>query len=87
VPTSSPTPEPRDYEPPTPDLYELTWVSGHVEKIVAHDVSFANKRVVFLADVNGRMRIQLSALEDDLRTIRSITEDEVLPLSDGGELA
>jgi hypothetical protein len=33
------------------------------------------------------MRIQLSALEDDLRTIRSITEDEVLPLSDGGELA
>lgn len=83
---STATPEPAAYEPPEPDLYELTWMSGHVEKVVAHDVSFANSRVVFLADVNGRMRIQLSALEDDLRTIRSITEDESLPLS-GGEPA
>jgi len=87
VPTSSPIPEPAPYESPDPDLYELTWMSGHVERIVAHDVNFANSRVVFLADVNGRMRIQLSALEDDLRTIRSITEDEVLLLPGGGEPA
>ncbi|MFE2563139.1 hypothetical protein [Streptomyces mirabilis] len=87
MPTSSPTPEPCGYEPPEPDLYELTWMSGHVEKIVAHDVSFANHRVVFLTDANGRMRISLSALEDDLRTIRCITQDEILLLPGGGELA
>ena len=87
MPSSSTTPEPCGYEPLEPDLYELTWMSGHVEKIVAHEVSFANHRVVFLTDVSGRMRIQLSALEDDLRTIRSITEDEVLLLPGGGEPA
>ena len=85
MPQVSPTPEPADYEPLEPDLYELTWMSGHVERVVAHDVSFANSRVVFLADANGRMRIQLSTLENDLRTIRCITNDEVLILPGGGE--
>jgi hypothetical protein len=85
VPQVSPTPDPLGYEVPEPDLYELTWMSGHVEKVVAHDVHFANGRVLFLADAKGRMRVQLSALEDDLRTIRSITEGESLPL--GGEPA
>ena len=87
MPSSSTTPEPAAYESPEPSLYELTWMSGHMERIAAHDVSFANSRVVFLADVNGRMRIQLSTLEEDLRTIRSITEDEVLLLPGGGEPA
>lgn len=84
---SSLTPEPCDYESPTPDVYELTWMSGHVERIVAHDVSYANGRVLFLADANGRMRIQLSSLEEDLRTIRNVTEDEVLLLPERGEPA
>lgn len=87
MPSSSPTPEPAGYEPLEPDLYELTWMSGHMERIAANDISFSNNRVIFLADVNGRMRVQLSALEEDLRTIRSITEDEVLLLGDGGEPA
>lgn len=83
---SSPIPEPCGYEPLEPDLYELTWMSGHVERVTANDISFSNSRVLFLADVNGRMRLQLSALVEDLRTIRSITEDEVL-LPGGGEPA
>jgi hypothetical protein len=86
VPSSSPTSDPLGYEPPAPDVYELTWMSGHVEQVVAHDVHFANGRILFLADANGRMRVQLSALEEDLRTIRSITEGEALPLN-GGEPA
>lgn len=84
--TSSPIPEPA-FEPLEPDLYELTWMSGHVERIPAHDVSFSKNRVIFLVDANGRMRVQLSALEEDLRTIRSITEDEVLLLPESGESA
>lgn len=84
---STHTPEPCGYEPPTPDLYELTWMSGHVERIVANDVSYANGRVLFMTDANGRMRIQLSALEEDLRTIRNVTDDEVLLLPEGGEPA
>ncbi|TGB11598.1 hypothetical protein [Streptomyces sp. MZ04] len=87
MPSSSPTPEPAGHEPLEPDLYELTWMSGHIERIAAHDISFSNSRVIFLADANGRMRVQLSTLEEDLRTIRSITEDEVLVLGDGGEPA
>ncbi|WP_225320646.1 hypothetical protein [Streptomyces luteolifulvus] len=78
------TPEPLPYESPTPDVYELIWMSGHVERIVAHDVSYANGRVLFLADADGRMRIQLSTLEEDLRTIRNVTDDEVLLLPEGG---
>ncbi|MCZ4509921.1 hypothetical protein O3Q52_17300 [Streptomyces sp. ActVer] len=87
MPSSSITPGPADYEPLEPALYELTWMSGHVERIAAHDVSYANGRVVFLADADGRMRIQLSTLEEDLRTIRNVTEDEVLLLPEGGEPA
>lgn len=87
MPESSPTPEPCGYESPNPDLYELTWMSGHVERIIAHDVSYANGRVLFLTDANGRMRIQLSALEEDLRTIRNVTEDEILLLPESGEPA
>lgn len=80
------TPEPAGYEPLEPDLYELTWMSGHVETIAATDISFFNDRVNFLADNNGRMRVVLSTREDALHTIRSVAEGESLPLS-GGEPA
>ncbi|MFF1709248.1 hypothetical protein [Streptomyces sp. NPDC058268] len=82
-----PPPEACGYELLGPDLYEVTWMSGHIERIAAHDISFSKNRVIFLADANGRMRVQLSTLEEDVRTIRSVTEDEVLLLGDGGEPA
>lgn len=71
---------------PQVDVYELTWMSGHVEQIAAVDISFFNERVTFLSDAGGRTRVVLSAREEDLRTIRSITEGESLPLG-GGEPA
>lgn len=86
MPSSSTTPDPLGYEPLVPDLYELTWMSGHVETVAATDISFFNDRVNFLADNNGRMRVVLSTREDALHTIRSVTEGESLPLN-GGEPA
>lgn len=81
-----------------PQRYEITWQSGHVETVIAHQVSWPNNafnffgggsstrpsRIQFHAEIDGRWTLQLSALEDDLRTVRNITNGEhVLP---GGAL-
>jgi hypothetical protein len=79
-----------------PQVYEITWESGHVETVIAHQVSWPNnlahmmgrssapQRIQFHAEVDGQWTLQLSAVEDDLRTIRNITNGEsVLP---GGAL-
>lgn len=71
-----------------PDVYEITWQSGHVETVIAHQVSWPTNaanlfhnanvptRIQFHAEVEGRWTLQLSALEDDLRTVRCITAGE-----------
>lgn len=73
-----------------PQRYEVTWLSGHVETVIAHQVSWPNNsadlflgaarpvRIQFHAEVDGRWTLQLSALEDDLRTVRNITNDELI---------
>lgn len=85
----------------TPQVYEVTWMSGHVERVIAHQVHFSalrerigaigagefasesvGKRVKFHAEVNGKWTLQLSAFEEDIRTIRNITAGEQTP---GGE--
>lgn len=73
-----------------PQRYEVSWLSGHVETVIAHQVSWPNNfanlflgaarpaRIQFHAEVDGRWTLQLSALEDDLRTVRNITNDELI---------
>lgn len=90
------------YENEAPQVYEITWRSGHVEQVIAHRVTheslrsrvaaigrreFATtaegQRIKFHAEVGGRWTLQLSALEEDIRTIRNITCGEGF-LEDGG---
>lgn len=89
--------EPSHYASIPPQRYEVTWLSGHVETVIAHQVSWPNNavrlftgspapsRVHFHAEVDGLWTLQLSALEDDLRTIRNVTAGESL-LPGGGAL-
>ncbi|MFE7120132.1 hypothetical protein ACFU99_32385 [Streptomyces sp. NPDC057654] len=83
-----PLPMPGDFEPPALELYEVTWVSGHVERLSAHDVYCADQRFVFLTDTGGdRMRLDLAAMAHDVRTVRRVTDGESLLLdeSEGGD--
>jgi hypothetical protein len=80
-----------------PQRYEITWLSGHVETVIAHQVSWPNssvrlfsrgdapQRIQFHAEVDGRWTLQLSALEDDLRTVRNVTDGELI-VPEGGAL-
>jgi hypothetical protein len=75
--------------------FEITWTSGHVERIAAHQVSWPGnafslsslafgqagpepkRRVQFHADLDGKWTLQLSALEDDIRTIRNVATEDI----------
>lgn len=74
--------------------YEITWMSGRIERIEAHQVSWPDNasalfgsgpkrdpRIQFHADINGRWTLQLSAVEADIRTIRNLATESgpVLP--------
>lgn len=71
-----------------PDIFEITWQNGHVERVRAHQVSYPNaargffgatqvpQRVDFHAEIDGRWTLMLSALQDDLRTVRNVTNGE-----------
>lgn len=70
-------------ERPEPTTYQLIWENGHVENVTAHQVSYpgnlrpgGRQRIEFHADVEGQWVLQLSALMDDIRTIRNVTADE-----------
>lgn len=79
-----------DRDPPT--VYEVTWMSGHVERIPAHQVTWpgnwtswwgatdppSRRRIEFHADIDGRWTLQLSALVDDIRTIRNLATEAVV---------
>lgn len=86
------------YEDVPPQVYEITWQSGHVEQVIAHQVSHdalrqrigllggghvaaesEGSRIKFHAEVDGRWTLQLSALKEDIRTIRNITGGEQAP--------
>lgn len=86
------------YEDVAPQVYEITWQTGHVETVIAHEVSHdalkarvsvlgdgvfgadsEGSRIKFHAEVDGRWTLQLSALEEDIRTIRNITGGERAP--------
>lgn len=82
-----------------PDVYEITWNSGHIERVLAHQVSWPNsgqvltralfgvggedtdkpRRILFHAEIDGRWLLTLSALEEDMRCVRLVTESEPIP--------
>jgi hypothetical protein len=80
-----------------PDIYEITWMSGHIERIAAHQVSYPEAglavarslfnvaaeggapRVQMHAEIDGQWRLVLAAREEDIRTMRMVTDAEPLP--------
>jgi hypothetical protein len=88
------------FERGEPSEYEVVWKSGHVDRFVAHQVSWPHSgsilegefsrdgRVHFHAEVEGNWTLILSAQEDDIATIRNVTEtqDSSWIESGGGEV-
>jgi hypothetical protein len=90
-----------DYERGEPDVYEITWMSGHIERVLAHQVTFPHTglagfagmgglstalqadqdapRQRMHAEINGRWCLTLQAREEDIRTIRLVTNAEQIP--------
>ncbi|MBB3099349.1 hypothetical protein FHR83_007055 [Actinoplanes campanulatus] len=86
------------------DVYEITWMSGHIETIQAHQLSWPRRgefmmrdlfgqaggdkgpdRIQMHAEIDGRWKLTLSAREEDIRTIRLVTEPEQVPgATEGG---
>lgn len=83
-----------DYDYGPLQTYEITWKSGHVERVQCHqithhsrDTGFAggllgvqvthdDRRIQMHGEFDGHWRLVLSALEDDIRTIRLVTGGE-----------
>ncbi len=72
--------------------YEIVWRSGHVERIPAHQVTYPGlggevlhgrvrqyRMIEFHGEIDGRWRLTLRADEDDIQTVRLITQDEAIP--------
>jgi hypothetical protein len=70
-----------------PDEYEVVWKTGHVDRFVAHQVSWPHSgnliggisrdgRVQFHAEIEGDWKLILSAQEDDIATIRNVTQTQ-----------
>jgi hypothetical protein len=84
--TETPTFPRHDYGPL--QSFEITWTSGHVETIQAHQVSWPGSlpaffgqaektpRIQFHGEIDGRWTLVLSALEADLTRIRNVTQTE-----------
>lgn len=81
-----------------PDHYEITWMSGHIETVPAHQITYPHQglamvgfrsfdttpdhgepRVQIHAELNGRWVLVLSALEEDIRSMRLVTGGEQIP--------
>lgn len=76
-----------------PTTYEITWKSGHVERIKAHQVTWPNnmanlfrrddqpekpQRIMFHAEINGQWTLQLMTFEDEIRSIRNCATEDVV---------
>jgi hypothetical protein len=83
-------PEDHDYDYGPLQTYEVIWQSGHVERIQAHQVIWPGNaamlfgrtaevpRIVMHAQIDGHWTLMLSAPEEDIRTIRNVTTEEVI---------
>ncbi len=77
--------------------YEIVWMSGHVETIPAHQVTYPHAgmavagmtfgiaaeagppRIRIHAEIDGHWLVTLSALEEDIRSMRLVTTGERIP--------
>lgn len=84
----------RDFDYGPLQTYEVTWKSGHIERVQCHQITFHtrdlglsgglvgvqvthdDRRVQFHGSFDGRWLLVLSALEDEIRTIRLVTGGE-----------
>lgn len=73
--------------------YEITWRSGHVETVKAHQVLVPTggslfgsvperRRYIFHAEINGTWTLVLDADADDVRTVREKSSENVAPVSE-----
>lgn len=67
-----------------PALYEVTWKSGHVEQIAAHQVLVPNAmtrgtRITFHAEIDGRWTLVMYAHDADIVSVRNLTDGEQIP--------
>ncbi len=69
--------------------YEVTWTSGHIETIQAHQCIMPNRlpfdpppttpeRVMFHGEIDGHWQLLLAAPEADIQTVRNVTTREAL---------
>lgn len=81
-----------DYDHGPLRTYEITWSSGHVERIDAHQVTWPHNpfeligpattktrdpgRVMLHGQVDGKWQLLLAAHPEDIRTIRNLAHDE-----------
>lgn len=67
--------------------YEITWRSGHVERVQGHQAILSGGPALFggrdkptrftiHGEINGRWLLVISALEEDVRIVRDVTEGE-----------
>lgn len=56
--------------------YEITWASGRVETITAHQISHRDSpgRTEWHAEIDGHWTLLLWVRDEDIRTIRCVTE-------------
>lgn len=75
--------------------YEIVWRSGHIERVLAHQVTWPGQigtlfgmvatqrtgpqQIHFHAEVDGRWLPTLIADEADIQSIRLVTEPERIP--------
>lgn len=83
-----------DFKYGRPDVYEVTWMSGHVERVPAHQVTYPHAGLVMAAEVigvaadSGAPRVQMHAEVDGRWTlVLSAREEDIrtLRLVTGGE--
>jgi len=72
-------------------VYEVIWRSGHVERVLAHQVAWPGlgaglfgsratpQQITFHAEIDGHWLPTLIADEADIQTVRLVTSDEPIP--------
>ena len=79
-----------DYEHGPLDTYEVTWTSGHIERVQAHQVIWPidldffsqgpkRKHVMLHGEIDGKWKLVLSAPVDEIHAVRLVTTDESIP--------
>jgi len=73
--------------------YEIVWRSGHIENVLAHQVTYPGlgaealygrvrtyRVIEFHGEIEGKWRLTLRADEDDIQTVRLLVgQDEPIP--------